>query len=149
MTVTPCSRSRDTALEGDRLADHHGADIELAHQSAAVPAGRQRSDHDGVLVAALTAGLAEGIGFAMHGRIVFLHAAVVTTAEQAPVVVIQRRADRDAAFGQALAGFGNGGVEQGAVVGVVIMQAPGWQRRRDAACRCGECRLPDTAWTRA
>ena len=53
----------------------------------------------------------------MHGRIAFLHAAVVAAAEQAPVLVVERGADRNPAFGQALAGFGDGGGEQGAVVG--------------------------------
>src|SRR3546814_3793188 len=47
----------------------------------------------------------------------FLHAAIVAAAEQAAVLVIERSADRDAAFGQAGAGFFDGGVEQGAVVG--------------------------------
>src|SRR3546814_6877456 len=41
---------------------------------------------------------------------------VVAAAEQAPVLVVERSADRDAALGQALAGFGDGGGEQGAVV---------------------------------
>ena len=107
----------DAALEGDRFAHHHSADIELPHQPAAVPAWRQRGDHDGVLVAALATSLAECIGLAVHGRVVFLHAAVMAAAKQTSVAVVQRGPDRDAAFGQTLAGFGDGGVEQRAVVG--------------------------------
>jgi hypothetical protein len=57
------------------------------------------------------------VGLAVHRRVAFLHAAVVAAAEQAAVVVVQRRADRHAAFGQALAGFGDGGLQQGLVVG--------------------------------
>src|SRR5690606_11205701 len=64
------------ALEIHRIAHHHGTDAELAHQAAAVPAGRERGDHDGVAVGALAAGLAEGVGFAVHRRVVLLHAAV-------------------------------------------------------------------------
>src|SRR3989304_325816 len=56
----------DAAAEIHGFADHDGPDIELAHQAAAVPAGRERRDHDLVAVAALPAGLAEGIGFAVN-----------------------------------------------------------------------------------
>src|SRR5690606_4605288 len=101
----------EAAVEVHRLAHYHGADVELAHQAAAVPARGQGGDHDGVPVAALAAGLAEGVGFAVHGRVAFLHAAVVAAAEQGAVVAVQRGANRDAAFGQALAGFVDGGVE--------------------------------------
>src|SRR4051812_30195532 len=48
------------AEEVHRLADDDGADVELPHQPAAKPAGRERGDHDGVAVAAPhAAGLAE------------------------------------------------------------------------------------------
>src|SRR5690606_15918864 len=105
------------ALEVDRLAHHHRADAELPDQAAAVPARGQGGDHDGVAVGALAAGLAEGVGLAVHGRIVFLHPAVVAAAEQGAVGGEQGRADRDAALGQALAGLLDGDGEQGAVVG--------------------------------
>src|SRR5690606_23231461 len=104
-------------LEVDRFAHHHGADPELLHQPAAIPARRERGDHDRVAVGTLAAGLAEGVGFAMDGRVAFLHAAVVAAAEQGAVFAEQRRADGNSAFGQAKAGFGNGGGEHGAVVG--------------------------------
>src|SRR3546814_16913031 len=74
------------------------------------------SDHDRVAVSARAAGLAEGVGLAVDRRVAFLYPAVVAAAQQAAVAVVQRGADRDAAFGQALAGLGNGGVEQGAVI---------------------------------
>src|SRR5690606_16518810 len=105
------------ALEVDRLAHHHRADTELPDQAAAVPARGQGGDHDGVAVGALAAGLAEGVGLAVHGRIVFLHPAVVAAAEQGAVGGEQGRADRDAALGQALAGLLDGDGEHGAVVG--------------------------------
>src|SRR3546814_14496004 len=95
------AQPRNPAVEVHRLAHHHGADVELPHQAAAVPARGERGDHDRVAVAALAAGLAEGVGFAVHGRVAFLHAAVAAAAEQADVLVIERRADRAAAFGPA------------------------------------------------
>src|SRR3546814_730213 len=104
------AQPRDPAVEVHRLAHHHRADVELPHQAAAVPARGERGDHDGVAIAALAAGLAEGVGFAVHGRVAFLYAAIVAAAEQAAVLVIERSADRDAAFGQAGAGFFDGGV---------------------------------------
>src|SRR3546814_3350764 len=71
----------DPAVEVHRLAHHHRADVELPHQAAAVPARGERGDHDGVAIAALAAGLAEGVGFAVHGRGAFLHPAIVAAAE--------------------------------------------------------------------
>src|SRR3546814_2723652 len=80
----------DPAVEVHRLAHHHGADVELPHQAAAVPARGERGDHDGVAIAALAAGLAEGVGFAVHGRDASLNGGAVAAAEQAAVVVITR-----------------------------------------------------------
>src|SRR5688572_6845939 len=70
----------DAALESARLAHDHGADLELHHEAAAVPAGRERRHHDGAGVATLAPGLAERVGLAVHGRVTFLHAAVVPRA---------------------------------------------------------------------
>src|SRR5690606_15228716 len=64
------------AREVHRLADHQRADAELPHQSAAVPARRQRGDHDGVPVGRLAAGLAEGVGLGVDRGITFLHPTV-------------------------------------------------------------------------
>src|SRR3546814_12143594 len=99
----------DPAVEVHRLAHNHRADVELPHQAAAVPARGERGDHDGVAIAALAAGLEEGVGFAGHGRVAFLHAAIVAAAEPAAVLVIGTSADREAAFGTAGAGTAVGG----------------------------------------
>ncbi len=64
-------------MEIDGLADDYGGDAELADEAAAIPARRQRGDHNLVAIGALTAGTAEGVGFSVDGWIVFLHAAVV------------------------------------------------------------------------
>src|SRR4051794_6145058 len=87
------------ALEGARLADHDGPDPELAHETAAVPARRERRDHHRVAVGAPAPGIAERVGLAVDGRVVVLDAAVVPAAQQRPVGMEERRADRDPALG--------------------------------------------------
>ena len=62
-------------------------------------------DHHQVAVAALAAGAAKGIGFRMDTGIALLHAAVVAAADQLARAREQRRANRNAAFGEALASF--------------------------------------------
>src|ERR1700754_4419689 len=59
----------DPALERARLPDHHRADPELADQPAAVPARRQRRDHDRVPVGAPAAGVLEGRGLTVQRRV--------------------------------------------------------------------------------
>ena len=54
--ATPCSASQSCPpVNVPTLPDHHGPDVELAHQPAAVPARRQRRDHDRGAVVALPA----------------------------------------------------------------------------------------------
>src|SRR2546427_11613349 len=100
------SQPVEAAREVDRLADDHRPDAELAHEPAAVPAGRQRRHHDLVAVASLATGVAEGVGLAVHRGIVLLDATVVASPEQPALSVEQRAADRDAALGQPLARLG-------------------------------------------
>lgn len=104
------------ALEIDALADDERADVELAHEAAAVPARRQRGHHDRVAVAPLPTGLAEGVGLGVHRRVVLLHAAVVTAAEKRALPVEHGRTDRDTAFYQARARLGYGDVQHRLVV---------------------------------
>ena len=96
------------ADEVARLADHHPADPELADQPAAVPARRQRRRHRRAPVAALPAGVAEGVGLAVDRRVAELHPAVVAAAEQRAVGGEERAADRDPSLGQADPGLGDG-----------------------------------------
>ena len=99
------------ALEVARLADHDRADAELAQQPAAVPAGRERRDHDAIGVVAASAGGSERGRLCMHRGVAVLDAAVVPTPEQRPVFVEERGADRDAALGEAVASLGDGDLE--------------------------------------
>src|SRR5262249_7937670 len=88
----------DAAWKVDRLPDDDRTDAELADQPAAVPAGRQRRDHDRVAIASLPAGIAESVGLAVHRRVVLLDAPVVASPEQPALGVEERAADRDAAL---------------------------------------------------
>src|SRR5579862_7138061 len=72
------------ALEGTGLTDQYGRNAELQDQAAAVPAGRQRRDHDGVAIAALSPGISERIGFSVHRWIAVLHPAAVPGPQQPP-----------------------------------------------------------------
>src|SRR3546814_13322896 len=69
------AQPRNPAVEVHQLAHHHGADVELPHQAAAVPARGERGDHARVAVAALESGLADGVGFAGPGRVALVHEA--------------------------------------------------------------------------
>jgi hypothetical protein len=63
---TSLAQPVNSATERARLADYDLADPKLHDEPAAVPAWSQRRHHDLVLVPALTARLAEGVGFAMY-----------------------------------------------------------------------------------
>ncbi|BEK86557.1 hypothetical protein NSK11_contig00079-0026 [Nocardia seriolae] len=75
------------AGEGARLADDDRADAELPDQPAAVPARRERGDHDGVAVVAAATGIAEGVGLGVHAGVVVLDAAIVAAPQQVPGAV--------------------------------------------------------------
>ena len=74
-----------SALKVAALADHHRSEAKLPYQPAAIPARRECSDHDEIAIAALASGVAEGIGFAVHGGIAILHAPVMTSADEMAV----------------------------------------------------------------
>src|SRR5207247_1159272 len=96
----------------DRFADDDGANVELAGQAAAIPARGECGDHDLVAVAALPASLAKGVGLAVDGRILLLHAAVVATAEDASLAIGQACPDRDPAFGEPQLGLLEGHLQK-------------------------------------
>ena len=52
----------EAARKIHRFANDQRADAELAHQSAAIPAGRQRGHHDFVAICALPSRLAKCVG---------------------------------------------------------------------------------------
>ena len=65
----------------------------------------------------MAACVAEGIGFAVDGRVVVLYAAIVAGGDEFAGVVEDGGTDGDAAFGEAFAGFGDGDGEHGVRVG--------------------------------
>ena len=62
--------------------------------------GAKRSDHDRVLVPALTARLSEGIGLTVHRWVVLLDTTVVTSPKQHPGSVKESGSNRNATFSQ-------------------------------------------------
>src|SRR5487761_2238544 len=66
----------DATGEGAAFTDDQGADVKLAHEAAAVPAGGEGGDHHQVAIAALAAGAAKGVGLAVDAGIALLHAAI-------------------------------------------------------------------------
>src|SRR5262249_44707328 len=92
-------------LEITALAHDDRAKAKLADQSAAIPAGREGSDHDEIAIAALPPGVSESIGLAVHGWVAMLHAPVVPGSEQAAFGIEDGGANGNAAFGQPFTGF--------------------------------------------
>src|SRR5680860_1032300 len=121
------AQPRRSTLEGSRLTYYHGADAELFDEPAAVPARFQRGDHDGVAVAALASGVAEGVGLAVAAGVSVLDAAVVPSAKQRAVVAEQRGADGDTPFRWPLAGLLERDLQHGAVIGFIgHVNPPEW-----------------------
>src|SRR5580698_4875358 len=106
----------EAAAEADGLTDDDSADLELADEAAAIPAGGESGDHDFVAVGALASGFAEGVGFAVDARVGLLDAAVAASGEQGAAGVEESGADGDAAFVEAEAGFVDGDAEHGAAL---------------------------------
>ena len=106
----------DAALEGAGFADDDAGKTELANEAAAIPARGERSDHGEFAVAALAAGVAEGVGFSVEGRIAKLHAAIVAGAKESAAFIENGGADGDATFGESFAGFGESDCEHGGVI---------------------------------
>src|ERR1700704_2691931 len=93
------------ALKIAALADDQRTEAKLPDQSTAIPARRQRGDHGQASIAALASRIAEGIGLAMHRRVIVLHSTVMTRADEFARAIKDRSSDRDASFGQPFAGF--------------------------------------------
>jgi len=95
----------DAALEGAGFADDDAGKTELANEAAAIPARRERRNHDRILVASLATGPAKRIGLAMHGRVVVLYSTVMTRADEFAHGIKDRSSDRDASFAQPFISF--------------------------------------------
>jgi hypothetical protein len=91
----------DPATKRARLAHDYFHDPELSDKAAAIPARRERRNHNRILVTSLTTGPAKRIGLAMDGGVVILDPPIVPSAEQRPVVVEECGTNGDAPFGKA------------------------------------------------
>ena len=81
--MTPSERSQSRPpWKRAAFAGHQGSETKLADQAAAVPARRERGDHDELAIAALAAGVAEGVGFCVGGGVVVLDAAIMAGADE-------------------------------------------------------------------
>jgi hypothetical protein len=108
------------ALEGFRFAHYDGANAKLPDKATAVPARRQRRDHDRVTIRTLATRLSKGVRLAVDRRIILLDAPVVSASEQFTVAGEQGCPNWNAALREAVAGFLNGDLQQLARVNVRI-----------------------------
>ena len=106
----------DAALESAGFADDDAGKTELANETAAIPAGRERGDHSEFAIGALATGIAEGVSFSVERRIAELHPAIVARAEERAVLIEDGGPDRNAAFGEAFASFGERNGEHTVVI---------------------------------
>ena len=119
------SQPVDAAAKVHRLSNDNGQDSKLANQAAAIPAGCQRRDHDFVAIASLASGAAECIGFAVNGRIILLNTAVMAATKQLTIAGKERGAYRYATLREALAGFRDGDLQHGVIIGDLFAIHPG------------------------
>src|ERR1700691_264829 len=96
----PLAEPDDAALGVDAVTDDHAFKLKLVDEAGAIPARSEGGHQDEVAVAGLAACGAEGVGFAVHGRVAVLYQAVAACAEQDAVGAEDGPADRDAAFGK-------------------------------------------------
>ena len=122
-----------------RFTDNDFAEVELANQPAAIPAGRERCYNDFVAIVALASGVAEGVGFGVHGGIVLLNTQVVATPEKFTVGIEKRCTDGNAAFGEADSRFGYGHSQKVGSFGRIHVKILAYAESFDSLCaRIGE-----------
>src|SRR5580704_2757880 len=106
----------DPAAKIHGFTDNHHSNSELADQSAAIPARRERRHHDLVAIAFLAPRSAKCIGLSMRRRIALLHPAVVPSAQKFPGVIEKSRADRNPALRKPVLRFFHRRLEQTQVI---------------------------------
>ena len=129
----------DSALKRVRLSPDHASKAELSNQTAAIPARRQCGDHGQFAIAALAAGVAKSIGFAVQRRIAVLYAPIVAGPHETSLLVKNRRADGNSAFGEPLAGFAEGNRKHCRVI-VRVWHLANYTPARSTAKRSKEMR---------
>src|SRR5207248_10203147 len=74
--------------------------IRSLHDALPISARSEGRDHDLVAIGSLAAGPAKRVGFAVGGRISFLHPAIVALAQKLSFASEKSGADRNSAFGE-------------------------------------------------
>jgi len=92
-------------LKVPAFPNYHAAKSKLAKQTTAIPTGRERRHHDQPAVAFLPACVSERVCLSMCGRIAFLHAPIVSSADQLASLIENGSTDGNAAFFEAKARF--------------------------------------------
>ena len=101
------------SLEGDIFADHHAGDL-VEQDGAGAHGARGQGGVEGAFGVdggGQAAGVFEGVHLAVEDGAALLDAAVVAPANDLSLMD-EDRADGDAAFGQSLFGFGDGGIQK-------------------------------------
>jgi hypothetical protein len=87
-----------SALRILRVAHDNAAEAELIDEPAAIPAGRQSGDENGVVPGGASARRAEGVGLTVERAVALLHEPVASLADQLAIEGEDCSADRHAAF---------------------------------------------------
>jgi hypothetical protein len=104
---TVVTKPIETARESAAFANDNGAEAKLSYKAAAIPAWRERRNHNQVPVASLAARAAKCIRFAVDAGVTLLHAAVVATADKFSPTCKDSPTDRNSSFGTTQARFIN------------------------------------------
>jgi hypothetical protein len=102
---TVVTKPVETARESTAFANDNGAEAKLSYKAAAIPAWRERCNHNQVAIAALAAGTAKCIRFAVNAGIAVLHAAVVAAADKFSGTRKDGSTDGNSSFGATQARF--------------------------------------------
>jgi hypothetical protein len=106
----------DATLKITTFADHYGAKSKLSYQATAIPAGRDRGDHDQVAVTLLATGIAKCVSFSVYRRIAMLYATIVAGPDQVASGIEDGGANGNSAFFQAGARLFEGDGEHSVIV---------------------------------
>jgi hypothetical protein len=79
---TVVTKPVETARESTAFANDIGAEAKLSYKAAAIPAWRERRNHNQIAVATLATGAAKCIRLAVDTGIALLHAAIAATADK-------------------------------------------------------------------
>src|SRR5579862_636079 len=92
---------RSATLGIHAVTHDHLTEAKLVDHSAAVPAGSQSCDQDGVVPGGAASSGSKGVGLAMQRSVTLLHQPVMSRTQQCAIEVEDRSAYRNAALSEA------------------------------------------------